>query len=391
MTATERAEFVAARAGSIGGSSIGSLLSNMLDVEYGCQRSLWAELSGIPTDHPEADDETELMTLGNICEPVVAQAYSDQTGRRVESVPLKKHETILHLHVNADRLIYPGPGDTRDTPGVLEIKAVGREMMRKIHESGLPLDYILQLNHGMLVHGLTWGAFAVGTREDLMPLIAIKLTALLAGDPLPRMPRSPKILHFEMERDEEICAAIEYHAPRFWATVGDESQAPPRMEPEDPRCGRCTRRNWCQGAAIMEGIEPEAHIPQRPDLSPLVEEYQANSSLLEQCEALVKETEDRFREVLDKTTAVKVLVDGKWKNVIYRPRNGAERMDGRGMSVQYDTIRRACIEACVPGAELIPPSTVFARHGCKSRPLLLAALLPKKPKAKGEVPENDED
>jgi hypothetical protein len=290
-----------------------------------------------------------------------------------------------------DRIIHPAPDDQRLDDGVLEIKAVGREMMRKIQEDGLPFDYVCQLNHGILCHGLEWGAFAVAVREDLLPIVAIDLAAQITGEAIPRLPRRAKILHFDMERSPEICDLIEEYGPKFWATIGDESKAPRRLEPEDPRCYRCSRRNWCQGAAIMEGIGPEPRVVQRPDLALLAEEYRTNAALLEQCEELVGETEKKFKAALGTTTAARVPVDGEWKNVIYRLRKGAERVDGRAMAVQYDATRRAAIAAGVPGAELIPPSSKFTKIGMVSRPLLLSALLPKKPKGKGEVPETDEE
>lgn len=390
---TPQEQFRLARLQGIGGSDIGSLLSNQIKVEYGCERSLWARLSGIPPDNPES--ETEPMTLGTLLEPWVARAYADLTGRQVESVGLKKHPAQASLQVHVDRLIHPAPGDQRTDDGVLEIKAVGREMMRKVQDDGLPIDYVCQLSHGMLCHELNWGAFAIATREDLLPLVAIEQAALLTGDPMPKIARRAKILHFEMPRSADICQAIEEYGPKFWATVGDAAKAPPRLDPEDPRCGRCVRRNWCQGAAVMEGIEPETHIPRRLDLSLLVDEYRNNMALLEQCLALVAETESKFKTALGKTTAVKVPVPTEkgieWKNVIYRPRRGAERVDGRQMAVQYDWLRRSAIEAKLPGAGLVAPSAEYIKTGIQSRPLLLSALLPKKPKAPGEVPETDEE
>ncbi len=309
----------------------------------------------------------------------------------MEEVGLKKHPDHPSLQVHVDRIIHPAPGDTRTGKGVLEIKAVGREMMRKIQDEGLPIDYIIQWEHGAACYDLNWGAFAIGTREDLLPLVAIEFAALMAGDPMPKLPRSPKIVHFEMEANLEIRQKIEEHGPKFWATLGDENRMPPRMDPEDPRCGRCVRKARCQGSALMEGIEPERHIPKRKDLAGLVEEYRMNVALLAESQELVDQTEDKFRAALDKTTAVRVPVGGEWKNVIYRIRNGANRVDGRAMAVQYDTLRRAAIAAGLPGADITPPSSQYARIGGPSRPLLLAQLLPRKPKEKGEVPEQDEE
>lgn len=389
MKSEERVAFLLSRQHGIGGSDIGSLLSNVVDVEYGCERNLWARLSGVPSDNP--DVETEPMTLGTICEPFIRRAYSDLTGRQVEQFGLKKHGSIASLQYHDDGIIKPAPGDARKTDGVLEVKGLGREMMAKVSESGLPADYVYQVQSGMASHGLEWGAFAVGVREDLLPLIAIELTALLAGEPMPKLPRRPKIVHFEVERNEDIITAIEDKAPKFWATIGIEAKAPPRMAPDDPRCGRCVRKIWCQGAALMDSIGEEHGIPSRPDLMPLVEEYQTNSALLLQCEELVKETEDKFKLALGAIPAVKVLIGDKWKNIIYRLRKGSRRVDGAGMAVQYDALRRAAIAAAVPGADGTPPSSEFEKDGAPSRPLRLSALLPKKPKKKGEVSEDEED
>lgn len=387
MTGAERIAFVASRQHGIGGSDIGSLLSNQVPVEYGCERNLWARLSEIPSDNPDA--ETEPMTLGTICEPYIRRAYSELTGRRIEQFGLKKHGSVASLQYHDDGIIHPCVNDTRDKPGVLEVKALGWEMMSKVKESGLPADYVMQENAGMANHDLQWGSFAVAVRDDILPLIAIEQAAILAGEPIPKLPRAPKVTHFEVERDENIITAIEEYAPKFWRTVGDESKAPPRLEPEDPRCGRCVRKIWCQGAALMAGIKPENDIPRRHDLAPLVEEYRANVALLKQCEALIGETEGKFKAALGLVTAIQVSVDGKWKNIIYRIRAGGERVDGRMMSLQYDALRRAAIEAGVPGADAVPPSSEFSRKGMPSRPLLLKSLLPKEAKKKGEVNELD--
>lgn len=386
-TSEERNIFLESRRHGIGGSDLGSLLSGILPVEYGCQRNLWYRLSGVATD--ETDVETEPMMLGTISEDFIRRAYSDQKGRRVEVFGLKKHETVASLQYHDDGIIYPAVDDKRTTPGTLEVKAVGRQMMYKMNESGIILDYLLQLLGGVAAHGHEWGAFAVAVREDILPLIAIEQAAQIAGVPMPKLPRKFKITQFEVERDEEIIGAIETEAPRFWATIGDESKMPPRLEPEDPRCGRCVRKIHCQGKALMDSVEPEHGIPRRPDLINLVDEYRTNKALLKDIEELVAATEAKFKEALGSTPAVKVPVAGDWKNVIYRIRKGAERVDGRAMAITYDQIRRAAIEAGVAGAELTPPSSEYEKKGAPSRPLLLASLLPKEKKKKGEVPEVD--
>ncbi len=388
-TPQEQSDFMASRQNMIGGSDIGSLLSNQIPVEYGCERRLFYRLSDYPADGP--DTSTEPMMLGNVLEDAVRKGFENATGARVDVVGLTKHPTINCLQYHDDGIIHPHADSERKTPGVLEVKAVGREMMAKINANGLPLDYVGQLAGGQASHRLDYGAFAVGMREDLLPLVAIELASKLAGHPIPELPRQPKIVHFEMPRQDEIIELIESYAPKFWATLKNESKIPPRLEPEDPRCGRCNFKVRCQGAAVMEGIQIEHGVPERRDLDLLIQEYRDRSALLEEATDLVNETQRKFKTALDKTTAVKVNIEGKWKNIIYRIRKGAERVDGKRMAAQYDALRRAAIEAKVAGAELVPPSGQFINVGMPSRPILLAGVLPKKEKKAGEVPETDEE
>ena len=380
---------MASRQHGIGGSDIGSLLSNQIPVEYGCERRLWLRLSGYPTDGP--DHSTEPMILGQILEKYIVRAYQDRTGNTVKQFGLKKHPTVDCLQYHDDGEIFPHADHPRKTNGVLECKGIGREMMAKVHEFGIIPDYILQAQSGMAAFKLDWAAFAVGMREDLMPLVVIEMAAIIAGEPIPTLPRQPKIVTFEVERDDAICNAIESYAPKFWGTLKDESKIPPREEPESPKCQRCPYAKQCQGAAVMEGIQTEHGVPERRDLDLLIQEYRDRSALLEEATDLVNETQRKFKNALDKTTAVKVNIEGKWKNIIYRIRKGAERVDGKRMAAQYDALRRAAIEAGVAGAELVPPSGQFINVGMPSRPLLLSSVLPKKEKKPGEVPETDEE
>ena len=392
MPGQSRAEFLTARMGGIGGSSIASLLSEMLPVEYGCRRRLWYELSAYSTDGPE--NPTEPMVLGNILEAHTATYYSNKTGRTVREVGLKKHPTLSSLQVHVDRLIDPGPNDKQATTGTLEIKNVGDEMMAKINAEGALIDHICQIQHEILCHGTEWGAIAVGRRNDLLPLVAIELTARLAGEPIPVLPRQPKIVEFDIPRNEDICRLIEKEGPIFWETLKNESQIPARLEPEDPRCKRCNFRVRCQGQAVIDSVQPEHGIPKRTDIEPLIQEYRARVALFEEAEALVTETENKFKALLGKQTAIQVpvVIDGKqkWKNVLWRLSKARETVDGRRMAAAYDALRRAAIEAGIPGADLVPPSGDFINVGLPSRPLRLSGILPPKPKKKGEVPETDE-
>jgi hypothetical protein len=269
-------------------------------------------------------------------------------------------------------------------------------MACKLSAEGLPWDYILQGSHGALVHDLDSFTFAVGIREELLPYALIKQSYDHAGEEMPVLPR-PRIEHWEMARDKDVCDLIEREAPPFWASLGNPDLIPDRLEdPGDPRCGRCPYQIQCRGAELIDSAgTDDGDAPPRRDLVPLRDEYIQRAALLKQAGALVEETRDRWRAALGSANAVSVpvVIDGreKWKNVIYRLRRGSERLDARAMESQYAALRDKAIEAGLPGAELAPPPCDFVRKGMPSRPLLLKSLLPGEPKKKGEVPENDSE
>jgi hypothetical protein len=390
-----RADFIASRQLGIGGSDLGSLLSDHLPVEYGCARKLWYRLSGYPPDSHE--DATEPMLLGSLLEKYILRAYSSHTGRKVTQVGLQRHPTVPCLQYHDDGIADPAVDDSPAVKRVVECKGIGREMMAKVNSSGLVPDYIYQGQGGMAAHGLEVCDYAVGQREDLLPLVAIELTARIEGDPIPTLPRRPKLVTFPVERSPEIIGLIEDYAPKFWDTLRNEQKMPPRLDYQDTRCSRCRYRVTCQGQAIMEGVQPETSIPTRTDLSPLIQRYRNAVAIQSEAEELVTGIEDEFRQIFGGHTAFQVLVtiekDGrfeqKWKNILYRLQKGRETVDGKRLVPQYDALRRAAIEAGVPGAELTPPSGKFIRTGLPVRPLRLSGLLPPKPKKAGDVPEVD--
>lgn len=381
-------EWTAARARGVGGSECASLLQPHLDVEYGCRRRLWYSKSGVEPDNPRRD--TIPMLLGNLLESLARRLYSAQTGRRVDEVESVKHPLIDCLRVNVDGIIHPAPGDTRG-PGTLEVKCVGRDMMRKINEEGLPLDYLCQNLHGQAVHDHSWGSFAIGVREDLLGYALIEQASIMSGEPMPVVPR-PKISTFDIERSDSIIELIEREAEGFWLTLGDESRMPPSLEDEeDPRCGRCDYQIRCRGREILESAGPEeSRPPRRNDLVQLQAEYVERAVALKKAEDAVEETKDKWKEALGPIPAVSVPVDGGWKNVIYRARQGRTTVDANALAAQYESVRLAAIKEAMPGADLIPAAGVFNRKGMPSRPLLLSSLLPKEPRKKGSVSEVDD-
>lgn len=392
MSTQSRVEFLHNRTLGVGGSSAAAILSDVIETDYACKRRAWYEYSQIPPDYPDA--ATEVMRIGTLGERFVARSYAKATGREVEEVGLKKHDIHASMQVHADRIIHPQPGDAQTSVGVLEVKLIGRQMMRKIQDTGIINDYLIQLMMAAECWNTSWGAFAVAVREDILPLIAIELAALLAGEPVPYL-REPKIVHFDLPRHEYICEALRREIPRFWSTLGIPEQAPERLLLDDPKCQGCRWELSCQGRALTESVDPEEDPkkpPLMPEMLPFIEELRVRDEAVLKAEEQKAEQIEVMKTILGSRQAVSVMMpddDGKMKrkNLTYRVQAGARRLKADRIVPQYNALRAAAIEAGLPGAELAPVVADFYETGMPSRPFRTASVL--KAAKKAFVPEQD--
>lgn len=346
-----REEWLEERRKGIGGSDCASLFS----IGYGCRRRLFYDKRGVTPDFPR--EESTLMRLGNALEGLFADIYAEKTGRvvKVASQPFVSKE-ILELRVNVDRYmkrIVPGerPNGGEKQVGLLEIKSVGRAVFYKYKREGLPEDYILQVQHGLTVTGFSFGAFAIGNRDN--------------GD----------LAHWDLERDESICKEIATAVPLFWAQV-QNGPMPDALEPDDPRCGKCEYRVSCQGNALIQ-IET-GEMPQVQELAPLVEEYIQRKALFDEAEALKDETAEELKTRLGDRQAVYA---GERK-VYFRPQEGRTTYKGEELVKAYREARAylQSLIAVMPNEESIkalnddkyptlPPVDTFVGKSKPSRPL----------------------
>lgn len=270
--AQDRADFLSERLTGIGGSDSASLFN----LGYGCRRRLWYEKRGTT---PDSEFEvTGPIELGQYLEPFIARKYEQKTGRQVESRGLLRHPDVAELIVHVDRIIR---SEHRPDLGVLEIKAVGRGVYAKIKREGMPEDYVLQLQHGMLVTGLQWGSFAVLNRDN------------------------GELLWWDVKREEDACQMILEEAPLFWAEV-ENGPSPDTLDPEDSRCGSCQFARQCQGAALIQLAETQGDkIEHDETLRPLLAEYDERKAIVEEAEALLDETKEVIRERMGARGAVR--------------------------------------------------------------------------------------
>ncbi len=225
VTATvDREQFLAERRTGIGGSDVAAMFS----IGYGCRLALWRDKRNQTPDFP--DETTGPMELGKILEPYFADKYAEITGRSITAPGVARHPDQPELLVHVDRLIYDAARGSE--PGVLEIKSVGRGAFYRYKREGIPEDYILQLQHGMLVTGLRWGAFAIGCRDF-------------------GVTRESDLLRWDVERDGESVS-------RSWMKVpfsGPRSRTAPRR--------KCWSRTMIAASPVLGG--DRARVPRYLD------------------------------------------------------------------------------------------------------------------------------
>ena len=315
MTETEKAVWLTERKKGVGGSDIASVFS----VGYGCKLRLWRDKRDEVPDYPR--EHNEAQELGTFLEPYFAEKYRQKTGRRVdEHLRPHVHPKYPMLRVNVDRLI---DDPARREAGVLEIKSVGRDVFYKVKREGLPEDYVLQLQHAMLVVGTDWGSFCVGDRN------------------------SGAVLWWDVERNTDLSEMIVAHAQAFWRDIATGTM-PDRLEPDDSRCQKCEYRRSCQGAALMQ-IEPYEGAKRDDTLLPLLNEYLERKSLLEQAELLVDESKEELKTTLGNRTEVTVGAHP----VYYRPQV-AMRGNFKAIAEFYDKLRKWALNAIEAHPDLAP-------------------------------------
>ncbi|KKL44504.1 hypothetical protein LCGC14_2365040, partial [marine sediment metagenome] len=83
----------------------------------------------------EVGEPTPQQERGNVLEPVAADRYVLKTGREIVERKQKRHPDFPFMIGNVDREIIGGDGV--DSPGILEIKCPGLQIMAKVKAHGL--------------------------------------------------------------------------------------------------------------------------------------------------------------------------------------------------------------------------------------------------------------
>lgn len=151
----------------------------------------------------EPEPANAAMKRGIFLEPIARKLYRELTGRKARRLGQRVHPSYPFMMCNVDGQIL---GDQRG-PGVLELKCPGVWMFAKIKREGLPLQYVVQMQHNLAVTGYAWGSFAL-FNADLWELI-----------------------HFDVLPDLELQHALVIKEQQFWLQH-IEARVPPPAQPD---------------------------------------------------------------------------------------------------------------------------------------------------------------
>lgn len=204
----DREDWLAVRKTGIGGSDAAAAVGLN---PYKSKLELWLEKTGRDgeLEKPDPTDTTTPIFWGTLLEPIVAAAYSQQTGNRVRKVnAVLRHPTIPFMLANLDREIVGG-SDVQ----ILECKTAGINGAKRWRE-GVPEYVQIQVQHQLSVTGKQ----------------AAHVAVLLCGQQLD--------VH-RIDRDDELIAKLIELEARFWQFV--ETDTPPPADGSDSadRALRC--------------------------------------------------------------------------------------------------------------------------------------------------------
>lgn len=216
---------------------------------------LWLDKTGRDAGlaKPDPHDTTEPIYWGTLLEPIVAAAYTQQTGNRVRKVnAVLQHPTIPFMLANLDREIVGEPGVQ-----ILECKTAG-EFGAHLWRDGVPEYVQLQVQHQLAVTGKR----------------AADVAVLLCGQ---------KLEVHRVVRDDGLIARLVELEAAFWQYV--ETDTPPPADGSDS-ADRALRHLYPGNAGTVDFTDDRRLCSAFADLVAIRSEIE----MREQQEALLKQT-----------------------------------------------------------------------------------------------------
>lgn len=264
----ERLEFLRARQRGIGSSDIAAIagldhFKNPLDVYLEKTR---------PVD--ESDDANIHILRGLVLEPFVAAAYAEATGRDVVEIGARQHPEREWARANVDREIR-----VEDVgPGSLEIKAPSKRSFDYAIEFGMNDGYVCQLQWEMACCEHSWGSFALGSLEHA----------------------SGPVVHFDMERNEELIEQLLEMGDRFWHEHVLEREPPDLTE-------------WGTTPLEVPPVDGDRVVVSDPSFIALTHELMEAYELQREAKANYELLRDAVNEYMEERGLTRVDVPGQGK------------------------------------------------------------------------------
>lgn len=153
----DEAAWLAARSRGIGGSDVGAICGVN---KWTTARHIYLKKTGQFDEGIEQFDEAaqERMHFGHMLESVVADEYSQRTGKKIAVSPATlQHKDYPWALANVDRLIL----DDEGIPvGILECKTATEHLKDQWAAGEVPIYYLYQLQWYLFITGLKQGAIA---------------------------------------------------------------------------------------------------------------------------------------------------------------------------------------------------------------------------------------
>lgn len=203
-----REDWLTVRKSGIGGSDAAAAVGLN---PYMSPLELWLEKTGRDAnlEKPDPKDTTAPVYWGTLLEPIVAAAYTQQTGNRVRKVnAVLRHPTVPFMLANLDRDVI-GNGHVQ----ILECKTAGLNGA-KLWRDGPPEYVQLQVQHQLAVTGKQ----------------AADVAVLICGQQLD--------VH-RIERDDELITKLIELEARFWQYVESDTPPPADGSESADRALRC--------------------------------------------------------------------------------------------------------------------------------------------------------
>lgn len=243
-----RADWLEVRKSGIGGSDAAAAVGLS---PYKSQLELWLEKTGrdAQLDKPDPNDTTHPVFWGTLLEPIVAAAYTQQTGRKVRKVnAVLQHATVPFMLANLDREIVGSP-----EVQILECKTAG-EFGARLWLDGVPEYVQLQVQHQLAVTGKQSADVAV----------------LLCGQ---------KLEVHRVYRDDELISRLIHLEAQFWQYVASDTPPPADGSESADRALRCL---YPGNATVVDFTEDRQLSAAFADLVLLRADIKAKEALAEQ-------------------------------------------------------------------------------------------------------------